>query len=184
MVSAGLDTTLFRAINSGLTSPVLDVLMPFITDKSHFIALGVVIIVIVLLRGRKSDLRALVFVAITVLVSDFIAMELKLVFARVRPCHALEGVRLLAGCGGSYSFPSGHATNIFAAMVFLSLRYRKYSPLFLIIAAAVAYSRVYVGVHYPLDVLGGAALGSSFGFLFYELDKKGVHALKKAMKKG
>ncbi len=179
---AGLDTGLFRALNSGLTSSVLDVVMPFITDKSHFIALGVVIIVIVLLRGKKSDIRALVFVAITVFASDFVAMQLKEVFARVRPCHALEGVRLLVGCGGSYSFPSGHATNIFAAMVFLSLRYRKYTPFFLIVAAAIAYSRVYVGVHYPLDVLGGAVLGAFFGFLFYEVDKKGLRGLKKAMK--
>jgi len=181
--AATLDRALFRALNSGLTSGVLDVLMPFITDKSHFIALGVVVIAIVLIRRKKSDLRALVFVAITVLVSDFVATRLKDLFARVRPCHALEGVRLLVGCGGSYSFPSGHATNIFAAMVFLSLRYKKYAPLFIAVAVAVAYSRVYVGVHYPLDVLGGAVLGTFFGFIFFEAERKGLRAVKKAVKK-
>ncbi len=180
---AGLDEGLFRALNKGLTSSFLDVFMPFITDKSHFIALGVVVIVIVIIRGKGSDIRALVFVGLTVLVSDFVAMHLKEVFARVRPCHALAGVRLLVGCGGSYSFPSGHATNIFAAMVFLSLRYKKYAPLFIAVAVAVAYSRVYVGVHYPLDVVGGAVLGTFFGFFFYHVEKKGLHGLKKAIKR-
>jgi undecaprenyl-diphosphatase len=180
---AGLDRGLFRTLNSGLAWGPLDVVMPFITDKSHFIALGVVVIAVLVIKGKKSDLRALVFVALTVLVSDFAATQLKDVFARVRPCQALTGVRLLVGCGGSYSFPSGHATNIFAAMVFLSLRYRKYAPFFIAAAVAVAYSRVYVGVHYPLDVLGGAVLGSFFGFLFYEAERKGLGAIKKAVKK-
>lgn len=62
--------------------------------------------------------------------------------------------------------PSGHATNIFAAMVFLTARYKKFFPLFLAIAFTVAYSRVYVGVHYPLDVMAGAMLGAVLALLF------------------
>jgi len=177
-----LDTALFTLLNGSLTSSALDVIMPFITDKSHFIALGAVLILLILLRGKKKEIRALIIVAVIILVSDFMAAHLKDVFGRIRPCHALTGVRLLAGCGGSYSFPSGHATNIFAAMVFLSLRYKKYWPFFIAVAVAIAYSRVYVGVHYPLDVLGGAILGSLVALSLNWLDKKGLHAIKKAIK--
>jgi len=177
-----LDTGLFTLLNGTLSSSVLDVIMPFITDKSHFIALGAVLILLILLRGKKKEIRALIIVAIIILVSDFMAAHLKDVFGRIRPCHALAGVRLLAGCGGSYSFPSGHATNIFAAMVFLSLRYKKYWPFFIAVAIAIAYSRVYVGVHYPLDVLGGAILGSLVALGINWLDKKGLHTIKKALK--
>lgn len=167
----GMDRGAFFLLNTRLTSGVLDAVMPFITDKSHFIAIGAVLVLVVLARRRTDEIRSLVFVALAVAAGDLAAMELKTLVARVRPCHALEGVRLLVGCGGSYSFPSGHATNIFAAMVLLSLKYRKYSPAFLAVALMIAYSRVYVGVHYPLDVLGGAVLGSAFGAAFYELDR-------------
>jgi len=177
-----LDSSLFTLLNNGLTSSILDVVMPFITDKSHFIGMGVIIIVIVLVRGKKKDIRTLILVAITVLLSDYVAVVFKEIFARIRPCHVLTEVRLLVGCGGSYSFPSGHATNIFSSMVLLSLRYKKYMPFFLAVAVAVSYSRVYVGVHYPLDVLGGAVLGTSVAFIFNWADKKGPRAIKKAIK--
>jgi len=177
-----IDSALFTLINGTLTSSILDVVMPFITDKSHFITLGVVAILLILLRGKKKEIRALIIIAIVVLVSDFMAAHLKDIFGRIRPCHALTGVRLLAGCGGSYSFPSGHATNIFAAMVFLSIRYKKYWPFFLTVAVAVAYSRVYVGVHYPFDVLGGAVLGTLVAIGINQADKKGLKTIKKAIK--
>ncbi len=176
------DRSLFTLLNGRLTSPVLDAVMPFITDKSHFIGIGIIFILLVLLRGKKSEIRTLILVAITVMLSDYAAVLLKELFGRIRPCHALTGVRLLVGCGGSYSFPSGHATNIFSSMVLLSLRYKKYRPFFIAIAVAIAYSRVYVGVHYPLDVLGGALLGALVALAFDWADRKGLHALKKAIK--
>ncbi len=179
---SGIDRALFTLINGRLTSSLLDVIMPFITDKSHFIAFGAVAILLIILRGKKREIRALIIVAVVVLVSDFMAAHLKVLFGRIRPCHALTGVKLLVGCGGSYSFPSGHATNIFAAMVFLSLRYKKYRPFFIAVAVAVAYSRVYVGVHYPLDVLGGAILGTFVALAINWVDKKGLHSIKKAIK--
>jgi undecaprenyl-diphosphatase len=85
---------------------------------------------------------------------------------------ALDNINLLVGCGGSFSFPSSHATNIFAAMAWLSLHYRRHLPLFMIIALLVSYSRIYVGVHYPLDVIGGACLGTSVAFLFIVVEKR------------
>ncbi|MFQ5428330.1 MAG: phosphatase PAP2 family protein [Thermodesulfobacteriota bacterium] len=179
---SGLDTAIFFLINERLSSSVLDAVMPFITDKSHFIALGLIGVILILIKGKKAHKRTLILLAITVIISDFAAANLKELFGRVRPCHALEGVNLLVGCGGSYSFPSGHATNIFAAMVMLSLRHTKFMPFFLFAAAAVAYSRVYVGVHYPLDIIGGAILGTLVAFAIYWADKKGLKSIKKAIK--
>ncbi len=167
-----LDTALFHTINRGLANPFFDFLMPFITDKSHLVFIILAAAVLVYFKGRRRDVRGLVLVLITVLVSDFFSTAFKNLFLRVRPCHALEGVRLLVGCGGSYSLPSGHATNIFAAMVLLSTRYKKFTPLFLLLAVGVAYSRVYVGVHYPLDVVAGAALGTLCALIFSELDRR------------
>jgi membrane-associated phospholipid phosphatase len=75
----------------------------------------------------------------------------------------LDGVRLLVGCSDSFSFPSGHATNAFALAAFFATYYRRRAVLLFVMAALVGYSRIYVGVHYPLDVLGGAFLGVTFG---------------------
>ena len=84
---------------------------------------------------------------------------LKEFFERIRPCNALSDVITPLGCTGSYSFPSNHAVNNFAAAVFYfklfpNLKY----PLF-ITASLVAISRVYLGLHYPSDILGGAIIG-------------------------
>lgn len=180
-----MDTGLFHLINSGLTTPVLDVVMPFITDFSNFHILAAAAVVYILARERKDGIRTVVFLVLAVAAGDLLSDSLKTVFMRARPCRAMEGVRLLVGCGPSYSFPSGHATNIFAAMVFLSLRYRRrYVPAFLLIAVLVSYSRVYVGVHYPLDVAGGAALGSALAFFFTGVDRRWAAPLFGRRQKG
>src|SRR3989304_505987 len=149
------DIELFRLINSVWTSPFLDSFMVYVTSKMNF--LGAIIVAVVLL-------------------SDFASNTFKHLFERIRPCSAFEGVRLLVGCGGSFSMPSGHATNIFAAMVFLSARYRRFWPAFIFIAFVVAYSRVYVGVHFPSDVIAGAFLGSVIALLFFSAERGSLRA--------
>jgi undecaprenyl-diphosphatase len=166
-----LDADLFHLVNSSLTSPVLDAVMPYVTEKFNFLGAIIVAAILIVALGKRQDRVGLLVLVVLVFASDFVCAELKDLFERVRPCNAMD-VRLLVGCGKSYSFPSGHATNIFSAMVFLTIRYRRFAPLFLLIATAVAYSRVYVGVHYPLDVLGGAVLGTSMAFVFTEGEKR------------
>ncbi len=166
------DMRIFRAVNGSFTSPFLDALMPYVTDKSNFLGVIIVAAALILVFGRRQDRVGLLLLVAVVATSDTACNGLKHLIGRVRPCHALDGVRLLVGCGGSYSMPSGHSTNIFAAMVFLSLRYRKFFPAFLTVAFLVAYSRVYVGVHYPGDILAGAMLGSLVAFVYFQAEKR------------
>lgn len=170
------DIELFRLINSVWTSPFLDSFMVYVTSKMNFLGAIIVAAVLIWVLGKRQDRLGLVILVAVVLLSDLASNTLKHLFERIRPCSGLEGVRLLVGCGGSFSLPSGHATNIFAAMVFLSARYRRFWPAFIFIAFVVAYSRVYVGVHFPSDVIAGAFLGSVIALVFFSAERGSLRA--------
>ena len=114
----------------------------------------------------------LVIAGILVGLSDLLGYQvLKPFFARQRPCHSLEMVELLKGCGGRFGFPSNHAMNSATFAYFLTLHYRSPWLLFLVgFAGLVALSRVYLGVHYPMDIL----FGHSLGFLIALLAHLGI----------
>ncbi len=166
------DKALFNLANARLTTSFLDFFMPFITQKSNFVEVIVVGWLLIFVLGRGKEKQTFLIVVLVIICGDLISSTFKDLFQRVRPCTALDSVRLLTGCGGSYSFPSNHATNISAAMVYLSYHYSRFMPLFLLVAALVAYSRVYVGVHYPLDILAGAALGTLVSLAFILMEER------------
>jgi len=117
-------------------------------------------------RTRAVTTRlVLALVATSALVST-----LKALFGRVRPCDALAGCdAVFVASPGGYSFPSGHAAGSFAFAAFVSSVQPRYAPLALSFAALVAWSRCFLGVHYPSDVLAGALFGATVGFLFGRL---------------
>jgi undecaprenyl-diphosphatase len=174
---SALDRALFHYINSGLTTGLLDMLMPYVSEKMNFLGAVLVAVVLVFALGKRRDRRGLLILIGVVLLSDLASNVLKNLIMRTRPCNAFD-VRLLLGCGSSFSMPSAHATNITAAMVFLTTRYKRFFPAFLSIAFAVSYSRVYVGVHYPLDVLAGAALGAIIAVGASQAEKRILKGLK------
>jgi len=121
-----------------------------------------------------------IFLGLLIFTSDQTSVKLfKDVFERLRPCHnplIRDLVHTLHGkCGGQFGFVSSHSTNSFALAVFsgflLRSKYKYIMPMMLLWAAIVSYSRVYVGVHYPADILGGAVLGSAIAILVYWLMK-------------
>lgn len=154
------DTTLFLMLNNGFHHPVLDVLMRFITEKSTwYFPAGLLLIWLIWKGGREGRIVALLLILAVVLSDQLTSGLMKPFFERARPCKVLEGFRLLDHCGSLYGFPSSHAANSMAVTTLLALYWRRWS--IIAIAVLIGYSRIYVGVHFPGDVLVGWATGAA-----------------------
>jgi undecaprenyl-diphosphatase len=167
------DTRLFLYLNS-LHTTWLDVPMYWITDRFFWIPLY---LGIMLLAYKWYGLRGFWLIAaagLSVALADqFTTSFMKPYFARPRPCYDPvigKSVFVLRGCGGQFGFASSHASTTFALATSLWLYGRKafrYVWLMFLWAALVSYSRIYVGVHYPVDILVGAAAGATISLLVY-----------------
>lgn len=156
-----LDIKLFFLINNGTQNRFFDILMPFVTHFGNWWPLIVPTVFGLVVWGGRKGRVAVIVIVVSVGLSDYTTGKiLKQLIGRLRPCNVLEGVNLLAYCG-QYGFPSSHASNMAALAVTGSYYYRRaVIPLFSI-AVVIGYSRIYVGVHYPFDVLGGFVWGGT-----------------------
>jgi undecaprenyl-diphosphatase len=172
-----LDLRVFELINQQGHFPFFDWLMPYWREKSFWIPLYLVLTGFVIYRFRRSAVLFLLMAIATIGVADTVSSRVvKPTVQRLRPCNdpqVKENVALLIPCGPGYSFTSSHATNHFALATFLALtlgmRYRRMIVPLYLWAFSIAYGQVYVGVHYPLDILAGGLLGIVCGWIVYRL---------------
>lgn len=175
------DQWLFIQLNSVWTNPVFDSLMPFLRNGKNWAPLYLFLGVFAILNFSRKGIWWCVFFLVTVALTDMTGTYVfKHTIERMRPCSDADfssHVRLLVSyCSGGFSFVSNHAANHFglAAFFFTTMKpvLPKWAPAGLVWAGLIAYAQVYVGVHYPLDVLAGTLLGLIFGTITGRLFNK------------
>ncbi len=183
-----LDIKLFYIINHNWRNSFLDIIMPFITNTKNFYLLFLAIFLGMLLFGNYKTRITAVSLCVGITLSDLFSSKLlKHIFNRPRPFEVLENVIKMVPSAGP-SFPSSHAMNSFTVATMLFLFFKKSSKakkniieilksywvgiIAYLFATLSAISRVYVGVHYPSDIICGAVLGIFLGYMFYKLTKK------------
>lgn len=174
-----LDKELFIYLNN-LGTETWDGFWMFYTTKFNWIPFYAVLLYLLYKRlNTKMFVLTIVVIALMITFTDQVSNLFKNQFVkRLRPCHETDVfsvMRLVKSyCGGQFGYFSGHASNSMAVAIFAGLmlksKYKYLIYLLIIWALAMGYSRIYIGVHYPLDVLSGATFGGLSGFMFYKLD--------------
>ncbi len=175
-----LDRYLFHLINYDLANPFFDTVMPWLRNPLFWIPLYIFIIAFTVLKYKKQGVITIAVLLLAVGIADFTsAAIIKKLVKRTRPCReqmlaSAEIIRV--NCGTGYSFPSTHATDHFTMSVFLIIVfYKKWRWILLwalLWALTVCFAQVYVGLHYPLDVIGGGLYGALIGYSFALLNHK------------
>jgi len=169
-----LDRKLFYFFNHDLSNPFFDWIMPYLRYPQFWIPVYAFILIFCLARYRKQGAIIILLLVATFAISDFgSASIVKPLVGRLRPCNdpALAATIIKrVDCGTGYSFPSSHASNHFAISVFLicvfAKRWKWVWFWALLWASSVCLAQLYVGVHYPIDILSGAIYGTIVGYLF------------------
>lgn len=170
------DIDLFYLVNSGVKNPLFDFLTIFISDTVY------ISILLISYFSFKNDKKVLIQVLFAMFLLSILVFAVKYGVSEPRPYEMLEGVILLKNMGTQPSFPSGHTTLAFGFWIIFTRNIKNSKiisskkvfeiMLMLLWAFLVAFSRVYVGVHFPHDVLGGMLIGIVFGYIFIRFSEK------------
>lgn len=179
------DKELFLFLNN-LGSSTWDGFWLFITNKYNSIPIYLLLVMLSYKHfGLKKTLLAFIAVALMILCVDQLANFFKYGVQRLRPCYDVdinELMRLVKfSCGGRFGYFSAHAANSFSVAIFFTIlmrsMYARIGIFLMVWAIFIAYSRIYIGVHFPLDVLSGVLIGSLMGWLFAKLFIFAVHRI-------
>lgn len=166
------DQWLFHKINGSCSNPLFDTLMPFLRNSVNWAPLYIFLLAFVLTNFRTKGIWWVVFFLTTVAITDMTGTYVfKHVFQRIRPCNdpifSVQVRLVINKCAGGYSFISNHAANHFAMALFFITTFRRrlgnWTWLALLWAPLIAFAQLYIGVHYPSDVLAGAMVGTIYG---------------------
>ena len=164
-----IDIWLFHAVNNGWSNPLLDLVMPVVTNTAVWRPIYAVAAILLIWKGGVRGRWAAGTLIVAVAVLDPLSTHLlKEPIGRLRPYDVLGGVHQLIG-SGSGSFPSNHALNNAAAAVILTFFYRDLSWVWWSLAIVIGLSRIYCGVHWPSDIIAGFLLGAGAGWMFTRL---------------
>jgi len=174
-----LDLQCFNWVNHTLHNSVFDLIMPLLSNAGTAGLIWVIFSLILLVTGRPCTKKAALLVLVALAASYLAGECFKHTFQRLRPFVTIPDVKLLVQPPPSFSFPSEHAANAFAAGVVLMRKLPGLAWFFILLAFAMAFSRVYVGVHYPVDVLFGSLLGTACAVLVLKCEGKILGAAEK-----
>ncbi|MFO7525216.1 MAG: phosphatase PAP2 family protein [Ignavibacteriaceae bacterium] len=162
-----IDLSVLYFFNHTLSIGFLDKFFSIITNVNNWYIAYLILIGISWTKGGRIGKIAVIGVILLITVGDQLGHRvLKEIVARPRPCNSLADILTPLGCTGSYSFPSNHAINNFASAMFFYMLFPKLKWILFITAFFVSLSRVYLGLHYPSDIIGGALIGILFGYIF------------------
>ncbi len=179
-----IDIQILYFFNQTVSSPILDRFFSIITNVNNWFISYVILLFISFFKGGLKGKIAVLGVILLIIFTDQLGYQiLKEMFHRPRPCIALANILTPLGCNGTWSFPSNHALNNFAAATFYYLLFPKLKWALFIPALLVSISRIYLGLHYPSDILGGAVIGIFIGYLFALLELKIISLINLHKKK-
>ena len=166
-----IDKQIMVFINKTISNPVFDFIMPIITNQNFLVFSGLILIGYLAYYGEKRGRITIVVLLIAASFSDAICFQvIKPWVGRIRPSHEFyDYINVLVSKGGKYSFPSNHAANSFVFATVLSYFYDRNRISLYILASTIAFSRVYVGVHYPLDIIFGSIIGYIISWIILSL---------------
>jgi undecaprenyl-diphosphatase len=155
-----LDVWMLLRLNAGAANPFFDWLMPIATELRNWWPLAIGgLLAIAIWGGGKGRVAVLLAIVLFTLTDQLASTVIKNLIERPRPCHDVDGVRVLYRCGKTFSFPSGHAMTSMAAAIYFGLMFRRLLWPLIAASVLVSYSRIYLGVHYPFDMLAGWLFG-------------------------